>query len=125
MDRGQRSGDAIATMPAIPEIVAIQQRIAEKTGCGFFNTYQAMGGNGTMGRWYNRHPPMVGADLIHPSPQGARIVAQLLTGQLLIGYERYMQNHQPPQNKPSTPVADAMPTQAATQTSIVKRTGVQ
>ncbi|WP_433974350.1 GDSL-type esterase/lipase family protein [Tunturiibacter lichenicola] len=125
MDRGERSGDQISTMRAIPEIVTIQQRVAQQTGCGFFNTYQAMGGSGTMARWYDRHPAMVGADLIHPSPQGARIVAQLLTGQLLIGYERYMQNHQPPQNKPSTPVADAIPTQAATQTSIVKPTGVQ
>jgi lysophospholipase L1-like esterase len=97
MDRGERSGgDAITTMRAIPEIVAIQQRVADKTGCGFFNTYQAMGGGGTMAAWYNRHPPLVGADLIHPSPQGARIVAQLLTGQLLIGYERYMQNHPAP-----------------------------
>jgi lysophospholipase L1-like esterase len=107
MDRGQRSGDAIATMPAIPEIVAIQQRIAEKTGCGFFNTYQAMGGNGTMGRWYDHHPPMVGADLIHPSPQGARIVAQLLISQLLIGYERYMENHPGPQPKlPATVLSE-------------------
>jgi lysophospholipase L1-like esterase len=105
MDRGERSGgDAITTMRAIPEIVAIQQRVAERTGCGFFNTYQAMGGSGTMALWYNRHPPMVGADLIHPSPQGARIVAQLLTGQLLIGYERYMQNHPGPQPKQSPPV---------------------
>jgi lysophospholipase L1-like esterase len=93
MDRGERSGDTITTMRAIPEIVAIQQRVAEQTGCGFFNTYQAMGGSGTMAQWYNRHPAMVGADLIHPSPQGARIVAQLLTGQLLIGYERYMETH--------------------------------
>ena len=93
MDRGERSGDQITTMRAIPEIVAIQQRVAQQTGCGFFNTYQAMGGNGTMSRWYSHHPAMVGADLIHPSPQGARVVAQLLTGQLLIGYERYMQTH--------------------------------
>jgi lysophospholipase L1-like esterase len=85
MDRGERNGDQITTMRAIPEIVAIQQRVADQTGCGFFNTYQAMGGDGTMARWYDRHPAMVGADLIHPSPQGARIVAQLLTGQLLIG----------------------------------------
>jgi lysophospholipase L1-like esterase len=96
MDRGERSGDQISTMPAIPEIVAIQQRVARQTGCGFYNTYQAMGGSGTMARWYERQPAMVGADLIHPSPQGARIVAQLLVGQLLIGYERYMQNHQSP-----------------------------
>jgi lysophospholipase L1-like esterase len=113
MDRGERSGDNITTMRAIPEIVAIQQRVAEQTGCGFFNTYQAMGGSGTMGQWYNRHPAMVGADLIHPSPQGARIVAQLLTGQLLIGYERYMQTH------PVSPRLSA-PTNSETSTSLDK-----
>jgi lysophospholipase L1-like esterase len=122
MDRGERSGSQITTMRAIPEIVAIQQRVAEQTGCGFFNTYQAMGGSGTMGRWYDRHPAMVGADLIHPSPQGARIVAQLLTGQLLIGYERYMQNHPGPQPK--------LPVPAQSETSnqpdkAVKPSGVQ
>jgi lysophospholipase L1-like esterase len=112
MDRGERTGaDAISTMRAIPEIVAIQQRVAAETGCGFFNTYQAMGGAGTMARWYDRHPAMVGADLIHPSPQGARIVAQLLTGQLLIGYERYMQTHPGPQPKPPAPVISATSTQ--------------
>jgi lysophospholipase L1-like esterase len=95
MDRGAREGgDAIATMPAIPRLVEIQQRVAAELGCGFFNTYQAMGGEGTMARWYDGHPRMVAADLIHPTPQGARIVAQMLTGQLLIGYERYQQKHQ-------------------------------
>jgi lysophospholipase L1-like esterase len=102
MDRGERTGDAISTMPAIPEIVAIQQRVARQTGCAFFNTYQAMGGNGTMSRWYDAHPTLVSADLIHPTPQGARIVAQLLTGQLLIGYERYMQSHPNPQPQHQT-----------------------
>jgi lysophospholipase L1-like esterase len=121
MDRGERSGDQITTMRAIPEIVAIQQRVADKTGCGFFNTYQAMGGNGTMALWYNRHPPMVGADLIHPSLQGARLVAQLLTGQLLIGYERYMQNHPGPQPKLPAPVIS----ETSTQPNKAKLTGVQ
>jgi lysophospholipase L1-like esterase len=106
MDRGERSGDTITTMRAIPEIVAIQQRVADQTGCGFFNTYQSMGGTGTMARWYDHHPPMVGADLIHPSPQGARIVAQLLTGQLLIGYERYMQTHPDSQKLPAPAISD-------------------
>jgi lysophospholipase L1-like esterase len=94
MDRGAREGDAISTMPAIPRLVEIQQRVAAELGCGFFNTYQAMGGEGTMERWYDGRPRMVAADLIHPTPQGARIVAQALTGQLLIGYERYQQKHQ-------------------------------
>jgi lysophospholipase L1-like esterase len=120
MDRGERSGDQISTMRAIPEIVAIQQRVAEQTGCGFFNTYQAMGGNGTMGRWYDRHPAMVGADLIHPSPQGARIVAQLLTSQLLIGYERYMEDHSPQSSRP----APASSATASQPDKLVKPMGV-
>ncbi len=96
MDRGTyTNGDSIATMPAIPKLVGIQRRVAAELNCGFFDTYDAMGGNGTMARWYNSHPRMVAADLIHPSPQGARIVAELLTGQMLIGYERYLERHRP------------------------------
>ena len=94
MDRGTKiDGDSIVTMPAIPRLVAIQQRVARELGCAFFDTYDAMGGNGTMAKWYDGQPRMVAADLIHPSPQGARIVAKSLTGQLLIGYERYLQRH--------------------------------
>lgn len=103
MDRGAREGDTITTMPAIPKLIAIQQRVAAELGCGFFNTYAAMGGENTMQRWYDGHPRMVAADLIHPTPQGARIVAQYLTGQLLIGYERYQQHQgQTKQSTPST-----------------------
>jgi hypothetical protein len=94
MDRGAKGdGEVIVTMPAIPKIVAIQRRVAGELGCGFFDTYDAMGGDGTMAAWYSRQPRMVAADLIHPTPQGARIVARLLTGQLLTGYERYL--HRP------------------------------
>jgi lysophospholipase L1-like esterase len=94
MDRGTKGdGEQITTMPAIPRIVAIQRKVATELGCGFFDTYDAMGGDGTMARWYEGQPRMVAADLIHPTPQGARIVAKTLTGQLLIGYERYVQHH--------------------------------
>jgi lysophospholipase L1-like esterase len=106
MDRGARGdGDAITTMPAIPKIVAIQRRVAGELGCGFFDTYDAMGGDGTMAQWYSRQPRMVAADLIHPTPQGGRIVARLLTGQLLIGYERYL--HRPAAGQAGGSVASA------------------
>jgi hypothetical protein len=51
---------------------------------------------------------MVAADLIHPTPQGARIVAQDLTAQLLIGYERYLQHHMPRGN-PAASVSRNLP----------------
>ncbi|MBI1790592.1 MAG: hypothetical protein HYR60_23930 [Acidobacteria bacterium] len=90
MDRGERqAGGAIGTMATIPRLVAIQQQVAMETGCGFFNTFQAMGGPGTMGRWYEAEPRLVGGDFIHPMPGGARIVGGLLYQALLDGYNRY------------------------------------
>ncbi len=97
MDRGERHGiDDIETMATIPEIVAIQKRVAADARCAFFDTYEAMGGDGTMARWYTGRPKMVGADLIHPTPQGAGIIAQVFVKDLLEGYDKYRAAHLPP-----------------------------
>jgi len=92
MDRGLRSGvDEIHTYDTIPRIVAIQRRVAAEQGCAFFDTFDAMGGDGTMARWYDGHPRLVSGDLIHPTPQGAAIVAQLLVKDLMTGYDQYLE----------------------------------
>ena len=91
MDRGKRSGvDEIETYDTIPRIVAIQQRVAAEQKCAFFDTFEAMGGDGTMSRWYTGHPRLVAGDLIHPTPQGAAMVGGLFVKDLLLGYERWM-----------------------------------
>ncbi len=96
MDRGERHGiDEIETMATIPEIVAIQRRVAMDAHCAFFDTYDAMGGDGTMSRWYTGRPRMVAADLIHPTPQGAGIIAQVFVKDLLEGYDKYQSEHKP------------------------------
>lgn len=90
MDRGQKMEDGtIGTVPALSRLVAIEQRVAAEQGCAFFNTFEAMGGPGTMGRWYQTEPRLVGADFIHPMPGGARIVGNLLYKSLQDGYRRY------------------------------------
>jgi lysophospholipase L1-like esterase len=90
MDRGERSGiDQIDTMATIPRIVAIQKRVAADTHCAFFDTFNAMGGDGTMSRWYTGKPRLVAADLIHPTPQGASIIAQIFVKNLTQGYDHY------------------------------------
>lgn len=93
MDRGERAGGDIHTMGTIPQIVAIQRRVAEETHCAFFDTYDAMGGAGTVGRWYATQPRLMTADLIHPTPQGAAIVANLLIDNLLVGYDHWKKAH--------------------------------
>jgi len=79
MDRGERDSSGKITTPAtLPRLVDIQRRVAAETGCAFFNTFQAMGGEGTMGRWYENQPRLVSADFMHPLPAGARKVGVLL-----------------------------------------------
>jgi lysophospholipase L1-like esterase len=89
MDRGQKNGGEIETLPTIPRIVDIQRRVAGQLGCGFFNTFEAMGGAGTMARWYDSQPRLVSADFIHPTPAGARIVATAYVRELTNGLNRY------------------------------------
>jgi len=53
------------------------QIVTPETGCAFFNTFDAMGGAGTMGRWYHAQPRLVSADFMHPMPAGAAKVGAL------------------------------------------------
>jgi lysophospholipase L1-like esterase len=123
MDRGERGGlDEIETMSTIPEIVAIQRQVAAETHCAFFDTYDAMGGDGTMARWYGASPRLVTADLLHPTPQGATIVAGLFLEQLALGYNRWKMQHGislPAEN--STIPAKADTPKAAIQSKTVKK----
>jgi lysophospholipase L1-like esterase len=89
MDRGERAGGVLRTLPTIPRLVAIQRRVAAETGCAFFSTYDAMGGEGTMARWYEAQPRLVAADFIHPTPQGGRMIAEVLVREIGLGLDRY------------------------------------
>jgi lysophospholipase L1-like esterase len=98
MDRGERRSDGtIGTLATLPKLVAIQRQAAAETGCAFFNTFEAMGGEGTMGRWYGMQPRLVSADFMHPLPQGARKVGVLLDDALVAGFEQYEAARQPRQ----------------------------
>jgi lysophospholipase L1-like esterase len=88
MDRGEmKSSGEIATPPALASLIEKQKMVAAETECAFFNTFEAMGGAGTMGRWYNQKPRLVSADFMHPLPAGAAIVGKLFEGALVRSYE--------------------------------------
>ena len=95
MDRGELKEDGtIRTIDALPRLVEKEKGIAAELGVAFFNTYQAMGGSGTMAKWYAAEPRLVGADYIHPMPAGAKIVGELLSGALDDGYNEYKRRMQ-------------------------------
>jgi len=94
MDRGERTRGVIKTLPIMPRIVELQHQIAMESGCAFFDTFQAMGGEGTMARWYDNKPRLVNADYTHPLPGGAAVVGKLLDQALVEGFERWKGHRQ-------------------------------
>jgi lysophospholipase L1-like esterase len=93
MDKGERDANRdIVTLPTIPRLVEIQRQVAAETGCAFFNTFQAMGGEGTMARWWDSQPRLVSADFTHPLPAGARKVGVLLFQALENNYQQFKGN---------------------------------
>ncbi len=90
MDRGTRDpAGQIVTLPAIPKLVDAQRAVAEEMGCAFFDTYKAMGGEGTMARWHARENRLVTGDLTHPTPVGADYISKLLVDALEQGCAEY------------------------------------
>ena len=84
MDRGaMNAGGDIVTPESLQTLIAVQKKVAAETGCAFFNTFNAMGGAGTMGRWYHAQPRLVSADFMHPMPAGAAKVGALFEGALM------------------------------------------
>jgi len=95
MDRGQRdSNGQIVTAPTLPRLVEIQRQTAAEMHCAFFNTFQAMGGEGTMARWYDAQPRLVTSDFMHPFPAGAKKVGVLFYQALDSGFRTFKANQQ-------------------------------
>ena len=84
MDAADKKGDAFVSRPVIPAINEIQRKLAKELGCGFFDTWSAMGGYGSMGVWIQRG--LGGADLVHPTSVGAEVLGGWVHKALMQGY---------------------------------------
>jgi lysophospholipase L1-like esterase len=72
MDRATRKGEDIRSLSIVPLIVEQQRRVALELGCAFFDTFRAMGGDGSMPRWFRRD--LGQSDLTHPTAVGAEVI---------------------------------------------------
>ena len=90
MDRGMRgAGGGIVTRPMIPKLIGYQRRIAAETGCAFFDAFTAMGGSGTVARWCEARPRLMGGDFTHPTAQGSEIVGSLIYEAIMKAFEEF------------------------------------
>ena len=92
LDRAEpaESGGA-RTKPIIKKLVQAQRHVARETGVAFWNTFEAMGGEGSMAKWMKSG--LGGGDFTHPSPQGAEIIGDLFFKALTTGLDAWSSTH--------------------------------
>lgn len=91
MDRAEgRSGK---TMPVILKLREAQHKVALAKGLAYWDTFTAMGGVGSMGKWVKAEPQLGSSDFTHPSPKGGEVIGELLLKALTSGYEAYASRH--------------------------------
>jgi hypothetical protein len=71
----------------MPVLVAAQRAAAHQNGCGFFSTYDWMGGKGSAVKWFRTG--LVGTDFQHLSRKGANRLSEAVYATLKAGYDNY------------------------------------
>jgi lysophospholipase L1-like esterase len=100
LDRAEKDDNGnLRTMKTILQIVALQEKIAKGHELAFWNTFEAMGGKGSMAKWV--HKGLAGSDLTHPSPEGAILLGDLFFKAIVTGYDAWASRHE------DAPVRDA------------------
>lgn len=93
LDHGERDGARIVSRPIVSKIVNAQREVAKAEGCAFFDTWAAMGGDGSMGRWVRSSPALGSGDLSHLTHHGHKVVGGMLYRALVGGYVEYRRNN--------------------------------
>ncbi|HIW97985.1 MAG TPA: hypothetical protein H9866_05805 [Candidatus Tidjanibacter gallistercoris] len=73
-DRSTMQNGTAVTMPAVKAMLRAQERAARECGVGFWNTYEAMGGDNSMPRFVERH--WAAKDYTHIGYSGGKYIAE-------------------------------------------------
>ncbi len=95
LDQAERDArGTVRTLAPVPRIVEAMRNAARAEGCAFFDTWSAMGGEGSMGRWYRSSPRLSSGDFRHATPAGYRVIGETFYRALLSGFARYEAAHE-------------------------------
>lgn len=88
-DMSMMTDGVYRSYPNIELIRDAQKNAAFAAGCGFWDTYEAMGGENSMAAWAFADPPLAQKDFTHFSYQGSRLIGQMFWNALLSEYENF------------------------------------
>jgi len=88
-DMSMKDGEFYKTYPLLEAVRDALKQAAFKAGIGYWDMYEAMGGQNSMPSWVSADPPLAGTDYTHFTPRGARIISEFFYKALIIEYETY------------------------------------
>ncbi len=89
-DMSTKEKDKYVTYKFLPDVVEELKQAALSNGCGFWNMYEAMGGENSMPSWVNAEPSLARPDYVHFSAKGARLIANMFYNALIFEYNNYL-----------------------------------
>ena len=105
LDRAEKADDgSFRTKKVIVRLIEGQRKAAKASGAAFWDTFRAMGGEGSMARWVKATPQLGSWDLTHPTPTGAEVIGDLFVKSLTSGFEAY-KSRTPALPKPASSAA--------------------
>jgi len=81
-DMAYSETDSVKTFTNIPEIIEAQHRAADRSGAGFWDSRQAMGGEHSIVLWAEKKSPLAQKDLVHFTYPGADTLSSLLVSSI-------------------------------------------
>ena len=89
-DHGRRRGrGVIDTDPKLHKLLPLQREVALEEGCAWFSVFDAMGGEGSMGRYHRTRKAY--ADLRHLRFRGAKAIAHHIVDAFEQGFNDYLE----------------------------------
>ena len=101
LDRAEKKGSAIVSHSAVGSLVQAQREVAREMEVAFWSTFDAMGGEGSMARWFKATPRLGAGDLFHPTRLGGEVLGEMFYNALMQGFADYLQKS----GMPGLPVA--------------------
>jgi alginate O-acetyltransferase complex protein AlgI len=87
-DMAFTEGDSIKSYPNITKIRNAQRQAAIKAGAGFWDSFEAMGGKGSIILWSEKKPPLAQMDYVHFTYTGADTISKLLINDVFSYHKR-------------------------------------
>jgi lysophospholipase L1-like esterase len=108
LDSAVKQGTSMVSPAILPQIIAAQREAASELKIAYWSLFDAMGGAGSMARWYEASPRLGAGDLVHPTPKGGEVLGDMFFRAMMQGFAEYLERAGVPAAAAPPPPANTM-----------------